>query len=446
MAAGAGTYAELRALLGRRSCIRCRSGLVRTGRGARRAVRDRLPRAVSMRANAQPGETVLVHGATGGVGIAAVRARARARHARHRQRRHRARDSQTVRADRRRRRREPSRAGYLDEIMRATGGRGVDVDHRDGRAHQSRQAISSLLRQHGRVVVVGNRGPGRDRRAAGDGTRRGDPRDDAVQRHGNRTRVDSRGARRRTRQRHAESARRPGNSAGRCGAGARSGDGAGRASARSSLSVACTVRTEPPMKRLKLALSVRASPARPSRSRSPDWWRRRGPHRQLPRQQSRGKAVYDAHCVECHGITGQGDGPAAAFLTPQAARLHLRQIQDPNDRNRQHPDRRRPDAIGPAGPLGTAMPGWRGLLSDADIERGRSRTSNRCLRGSRTSSPGRSSKLPPAPADARQHLARPPRRTRSCMRGSATAPTGAARARSRPSSRTTGSSRCTPPT
>src|SRR6476661_7381401 len=30
-----------------------------------------------------------------------------------------------------------------------------------------------------------------------------------------------------------------------------------------------------------------------------------------------GKAVYDAHCSECHGSTGQGDGPAAPFLTPR---------------------------------------------------------------------------------------------------------------------------------
>ena len=51
------------------------------GRGARRAVRAPPTARCSSARSARPGETVLVHGATGGVGIAAVRARARARHA-----------------------------------------------------------------------------------------------------------------------------------------------------------------------------------------------------------------------------------------------------------------------------------------------------------------------------------------------------------------------------
>jgi mono/diheme cytochrome c family protein len=33
--------------------------------------------------------------------------------------------------------------------------------------------------------------------------------------------------------------------------------------------------------------------------------------------QPRGKAVYDAHCVECHGATGTGDGASAAYLVPR---------------------------------------------------------------------------------------------------------------------------------
>lgn len=29
---------------------------------------------------------------------------------------------------------------------------------------------------------------------------------------------------------------------------------------------------------------------------------------------TRGKAIYQHHCLDCHGLTGRGDGPAAASL------------------------------------------------------------------------------------------------------------------------------------
>jgi cytochrome c oxidase cbb3-type subunit 2 len=31
---------------------------------------------------------------------------------------------------------------------------------------------------------------------------------------------------------------------------------------------------------------------------------------------SRGRQVYEKHCVECHGESGKGDGPAAMTLVP----------------------------------------------------------------------------------------------------------------------------------
>jgi NADPH:quinone reductase len=113
-------------------------------------------RALFQRAGAKAGETVLVHGATGGVGIACVElAHARglkvigsggteaglaAVHA------HGA-DVVVNHRD----------ATYTDEIMRATGGAGVDVIA-EMAAHINLDRDLALLARGGRVVVIGNRG------------------------------------------------------------------------------------------------------------------------------------------------------------------------------------------------------------------------------------------------------------------------------------------------
>jgi NADPH:quinone reductase len=113
-------------------------------------------RALFQRTAARPGETLLVHGATGGVGLAAVQlgvahgmhvlgtggserglalVREQGAHAVFN---HRA-------------------AGYLDGIMRATGGRGVDLVL-EMAAHLNLDKDLGLLAPHGRIVVIGNRG------------------------------------------------------------------------------------------------------------------------------------------------------------------------------------------------------------------------------------------------------------------------------------------------
>ena len=113
-------------------------------------------RALFQRAHAKPGETVLVHGATGGVGIGCVELA----HAR----------GLTVIGS------GGTEAGltvvrehgadfvvnhktpaYADEIMKATGGRGVDLII-EMAAHVNLDRDLSLLSKYGRVVVVGNRG------------------------------------------------------------------------------------------------------------------------------------------------------------------------------------------------------------------------------------------------------------------------------------------------
>lgn len=113
-------------------------------------------RALFHRAAAQPGETVLVHGATGGVGIAAVQI-AHAHGMRVIGSGGTDQGLQIVRengADIVVNHRDP---GYLEHIPRATDGRGVDVIL-EMAAHINLDKDLSLLALHGRVAVIGNRG------------------------------------------------------------------------------------------------------------------------------------------------------------------------------------------------------------------------------------------------------------------------------------------------
>jgi mono/diheme cytochrome c family protein len=81
-----------------------------------------------------------------------------------------------------------------------------------------------------------------------------------------------------------------------------------------------------------------------------------------------GKQVYDLHCAECHGTTGRGDGPSAAFLNPQprdltAGKYKLRSTETgngPTDDDLIQTVRR--------GMYGTSMPGWDRILPDEDIK------------------------------------------------------------------------------
>jgi NADPH2:quinone reductase len=153
--AGVGTYAEL--ALCTPSQLHRLPARVSFGQGAALGVPYCTAyRALFQRAHAVPGETVLVHGATGGVGIATVELA----HARglivigsggtdaglaavrehganivvnHRQ------------------------SGYADEIMKATGGKGVNLIV-EMAAHVNLDRDLGLLAKYGRGVVVGNRG------------------------------------------------------------------------------------------------------------------------------------------------------------------------------------------------------------------------------------------------------------------------------------------------
>lgn len=113
-------------------------------------------RAIFMRAQAKPGETVLVHGASGGVGIACVQF-CHAHGMKVIGTAGTGRGMDTVRehgADVVVNHRD---AGYTDEIMKATGGRGVDVVL-EMLANVNLDRDLTLLAKFGRVVVIGNRG------------------------------------------------------------------------------------------------------------------------------------------------------------------------------------------------------------------------------------------------------------------------------------------------
>ncbi len=113
-------------------------------------------RALFHRAATRPGETVLVHGATGGVGLAAVQI-ARAHGITVIGTGGSDRGLTTVRENGADHVFNHSAPGYLDEIMRATGGRGVDVIL-EMAAHVNLDKDLGLIANRGRIVVIGNRG------------------------------------------------------------------------------------------------------------------------------------------------------------------------------------------------------------------------------------------------------------------------------------------------
>jgi cbb3-type cytochrome c oxidase subunit III len=83
---------------------------------------------------------------------------------------------------------------------------------------------------------------------------------------------------------------------------------------------------------------------------------------------SRGKQVYDAHCVECHGAAGKGDGPAAHLMIPRPrdftlGRYKIRSTESgsvPSDDDLLRTVRQ--------GLYATSMPAWQKLLPDDDIK------------------------------------------------------------------------------
>lgn len=113
-------------------------------------------RALFLRAQARPGETVLIHGASGGVGIAATQI-ARAHGLRVIGTAGTDKGVALVRAQGAHDVLNHRDADYMSKIMPLTGGRGVDVIL-EMLANVNLDRDLDVLALHGRVIVVGNRG------------------------------------------------------------------------------------------------------------------------------------------------------------------------------------------------------------------------------------------------------------------------------------------------
>jgi NADPH2:quinone reductase len=107
-------------------------------------------------ADARPGETVLIHGASGGVGIAAVQL-ARAEGLTIIGTAGTQRGLDLVKKEGAHYAFDHTKAGYTEEIMKVTGGRGVDVIL-EMLANVNLANDLKMLAMRGRVIVIGNRG------------------------------------------------------------------------------------------------------------------------------------------------------------------------------------------------------------------------------------------------------------------------------------------------
>jgi mono/diheme cytochrome c family protein len=88
----------------------------------------------------------------------------------------------------------------------------------------------------------------------------------------------------------------------------------------------------------------------------------RNPYVNDPEQILAGELLFEANCASCHGITGEGDGPASGGINPPPGNLAAR-----------HPSMSdsymywRISEGGLMEPFNSIMPGWKGLLDEESI-------------------------------------------------------------------------------
>ena len=81
---------------------------------------------------------------------------------------------------------------------------------------------------------------------------------------------------------------------------------------------------------------------------------------------AKGKQVYDANCVQCHGAEGKGDGYGAPFLVPSPRDFTSGQFKFRTTASGQLPTDDDLFRTISRGANGTGMPPWKYLLSDED--------------------------------------------------------------------------------
>ena len=81
---------------------------------------------------------------------------------------------------------------------------------------------------------------------------------------------------------------------------------------------------------------------------------------------ARGKQVYDANCVQCHGVSGKGDGYGAPFLVPPPRDFTSGQFKFRTTSSGLLPTDDDLFRTISRGANGTGMPPWKYLLSDED--------------------------------------------------------------------------------
>jgi NADPH:quinone reductase len=155
IAGGLGTYAEL-AVCDPQQVYPLPDGLTFEQGAAVSIPYGTAYRALFHRALARPGERILVHGGSGGVGTAALQL-ARAAGMMVMATAGTPRGLDLVKAQGAEHAFDHHDAGYVDQILAVTGGRGVDVIL-EMLANANLDKDLGLLAPHGRVVVVGNRG------------------------------------------------------------------------------------------------------------------------------------------------------------------------------------------------------------------------------------------------------------------------------------------------